>query len=243
MLPAFNEASNLREAVGRCVRAGESLGLRFEVVVVNDGSVDATRDVMRGLCAADPRVRALHHPHNRGYGAALRSGLLAAKMSRVFFTDADLQFDVAEVGRLLALAERYGVVAGYRAPRRDPWVRCAVGWAWSRLVGAMFQLDVRDVDCAFKVFDRRIFDRIPVQSLGALVNTEILVRSRAAGFTFTQVPVSHYPRQRGAQTGLKPRVVARALGELWSMRAELTALSTQAGWPSPDETHSIGSHD
>lgn len=231
VLPAFNEAGNIAESIRRCVRAGEDLALDFEVLVVDDGSLDATRRIADAVAAADPRVRTLHHPRNRGYGAALRTGLLAATKARVFFTDADLQFDVGEVGALLVAARDAEIVAGYRAPRRDPPHRVLLGWAWSRLVGAVFDLDVRDVDCAFKVLDRRLFDRIPVHSLGAFVNTEILVRARADGARIVEVPVTHHPRASGRQTGASPRVIVRALRELVALRGELRALPRREGCP------------
>jgi glycosyltransferase involved in cell wall biosynthesis len=224
VLPAFNEAENIGTAVRRCVEVAERLGLVFEVIVVDDGSRDDTRAIVEGLAAADPRVRSLHHVRNRGYGAALKSGLFAARLDRVFFTDADLQFDVAEIARLLERADDYDIVAGYRAPRRDGWVRRFNGWAWTRLVDALFDVGVRDVDCAFKIFDRRIFERVPVYSIGAFVNTEILVRARAEGFTVCEVPVTHFAREAGVQTGANPRVIVKALAELASLRAELRAL-------------------
>lgn len=223
VLPAFNEAANIATSIRRCVAVGETLGSDFEVIAVDDGSRDGTRRIADALAAEDPRVRTLHHPHNRGYGAALKTGLQAARMDRVFFTDADLQFDVGEVRHLLTWADRYDIVAGYRAPRRDPWHRRFNGWAWSQLVDTLFQTGVRDVDCAFKVFDRRVFERIRISSLGAFVNTEILVRARAEGFSVVELPVSHHPRTAGTASGANPRVVARAFRELWSLHGELRA--------------------
>ncbi len=224
VLPAFNEAPNIGASVRRCLDVADALGLVAEVIVVDDGSVDATRAVVDALCSAEPRVRAVHHARNRGYGAALKSGLFAARLERVFFTDADLQFDVGQLRELLRHADEADIVAGYRAPRRDPWPRRLNGWAWSRLVGALFDLDIRDVDCAFKLFDRRVFDVIDVYSLGAFVNTEILVRARAAGFRVVQVPVLHFPRQAGQATGANPSVIARAFLELALLRGELRGL-------------------
>jgi glycosyltransferase involved in cell wall biosynthesis len=226
VLPAFNEAPNIAESVRRCVEVGDGLGLDLEVIVVDDGSRDDTRAVIEALASGEPRVRPIHHARNRGYGAALKTGLFAASKELVFFTDADLQFDVAELGTLLSWSDQVDIVAGYRAPRRDGWVRRFNGWAWSRLVDAMFQTGVRDVDCAFKLFDRRIFERIPVFSIGAFVNTEILVRARAEGFTLLEVPVTHAPRAAGTATGAHPWVIARALHELWLLRGELRALPT-----------------
>ena len=224
VLPAFNEAENIEAAVCRCRETADALDLEFEIIVVDDGSRDATRAIAARISSADSRVRTLHHPKNIGYGAALKAGLYAARMDRVFFTDADLQFDVGELRRLLEFADGYDVVAGYRAPRRDPWPRVFLGWGWSQLVGAVFTFDVLDVDCAFKIFDRRIFDRIAVHSIGAFVNTEILVRARAEGFSLKQVPVSHYPRHAGQQTGAKPKVILKALKELVKLRRELQVL-------------------
>ena len=103
--------------------------------------------------------------------------------------------------------EDYDIVVGYRSPRRDSLGRIALGWGWSRLVNALFDLDVRDVDCAFKVFDRAVIERIAIQSVGALVNTEILVRALGAGFRIHEVPVRHRPRHAGTATGATPRVM------------------------------------
>jgi glycosyltransferase involved in cell wall biosynthesis len=226
VLPAYNEAPNIGPSIARCLAVGDRLLAtgqisEFEIICVDDGSNDGTRSVADGFASRDPRVRTLHHPRNRGYGAALKTGRLAARLDRVFFTDADLQFDVDEVEHLLQYVDRYGIVAGYRAPRRDPVLRRLNGVAWSRLVDLLFDTGVRDVDCAFKVFDRRIFDRIDIRSLGAFVNTEILVRARAAGATVLEVPVSHFPRTTGRSSGAHPRVIGRALAELTSLYGEL----------------------
>ncbi len=238
VMPAFNEEGNIAESIRRCVSTGVELGLDFEVVVVDDGSSDDTRTILQRCCEADPRVRAVLHAKNGGYGAALRSGLLAARKDHVFFTDADLQFDLKEISRLLAKADRYDIVAGYRSPRRDPLVRRFNGWAWSRLVGFVFGLQVRDVDCAFKLFDRQVFEQVPIYSLGAFINTEILVRARAKGFSVTEVAVSHFPRSHGEQSGANLRVIAKAFRELFSLRRELLALDAQSTGPTASRERS-----
>jgi glycosyltransferase involved in cell wall biosynthesis len=221
VLPAFNEAENIELVVLRAVSVLTVLDLEFEVIVVDDGSRDGTRERVARLCAGDRRVRCLRHPTNRGYGAALKSGILAARGDLIFFTDADLQFDIEEISRLLEHSDRFDVIAGYRLHRADPWARRWNAWAWGQLVDVLFHVGVRDVDCAFKVFHRRVFDRIPIHSVGAFVNTEILVRARAAGFAVKQVPVSHYPRQSGQQSGAHPLVVAGAFVELGRLFGDL----------------------
>lgn len=221
VFPAFNEADNLPHLLESAVSIGERLGLPFEIVIVDDGSRDHSAELLSGWCTRDSRVRAVHHAANRGYGAALRSGLREARGDLVFFSDADLQFDLAEIRHLLEHAEEFEIVAGYRAPRRDYWLRRGIARAWGLLVGTLFDLRVRDIDCAFKVFRRDVLQVIPIESIGAFVNTEILVRARAAGFRIKQVPVSHRRRRQGRQTGARPRVIGRALLELFQLYREL----------------------
>jgi glycosyltransferase involved in cell wall biosynthesis len=221
VFPAFNEAQNLPSLLESALEIGERLDLDFEIVIVDDGSEDQSRELLALSCAENSRVRVVHHEANRGYGAALRSGLRVARGRLVFFSDADLQFDLGEIRYLLAHADEFDIVAGYRAPRRDPWFRHLIAAVWGGLVRRLFDLPVRDIDCAFKVFRREVLDAIPIESVGAFVNTEILARARAAGFAIKQVPVSHRRRRSGRQTGARPRVILRALVELAQLYNEL----------------------
>jgi len=233
VFPAFNEAENLPELLESAAKTGDQLGLPFEIVIVDDGSSDRSAELLTRWIRRDERIRAVHHEANRGYGAALRSGLREARGDFVFFSDADLQFDLGEIVHLLEHADDFEIVAGYRAPRRDPWLRRVIAAGWGMLVRRLFALGVRDIDCAFKVFRREVLDAIPIESIGAFVNTEILVRARAAGFRIKQVPVSHRRRYQGRQSGAHPRVIARALVELAQLYREL------GREPSPRPAHPL----
>ncbi len=221
VFPAWNEAENLPALLESALAIGTQLGVEFEIVIVDDGSADASRELLDGWCRRDARVRSVHHPVNQGYGAALRAGLQTARGEFVFFSDADLQFELGEIRSLLDHTGEYEIVAGYRAPRRDPWLRRVIAAVWGALVRGLFDLPVRDIDCAFKVFHRSVLEAIPIESVGAFVNTEILVRARAAGFRIQQVPVSHRRRRSGRQSGAHPRVIVGALFELAKLHATL----------------------
>jgi glycosyltransferase involved in cell wall biosynthesis len=221
VFPVFDEAHNLDALLSTAQRIAAGLEPDFEIVVVDDGSRDGSAGIIDGWCEADPRIRTVRHPSNTGYGAALRSGLRAARGELVFFSDADLQFDLAELEQLLHHAGDFDIVAGYRSPRSDPWPRHLIAWGWGAIVRTLFGLRVRDIDCAFKVFRREVIESIPIASIGAFVNTEILVRARALGFRIHQVPVSHRRRRHGEQTGAKPRVILRAIIELSTLFREL----------------------
>ena len=231
VFPVFDEEDNVGPLLEAALALAPRLATPFEIVVVDDGSRDRSPAIVATLCRRDPRVRLLRHPANRGYGAALRSGLRAARGELVFFTDADLQFDLAELATLLAHADACDLVVGYRAPRRDPWRRRALAWGHRLVVRALFGLAVRDIDCAFKVFRRPVIEALPLASIGAFVNTELLLRARRAGFRIREVPVTHRPRVAGRSKGATPRVIARALVELGLLYRELRRPPARASRP------------
>jgi glycosyltransferase involved in cell wall biosynthesis len=221
--PCYNEQANVRRIVEQAIGVLERLGADYEILIVDDGSSDDTGRIADEIAASHSRVRAIHHPRNLGYGAALQSGLRAAAKELVFYTDGDGQFDLAELPPWLPLIDQYDMIVGYRMNRQDNLLRKFNGWAWTKLVQFAFSLNVRDVDCAFKLFRRAIFDDLPLESTGALISTEILARASRRGYTMTQRGVHHYPRTAGRQTGANPRVVLRAFRELWKLRRRILA--------------------
>ncbi len=215
-LPAHDEKDNLERTVCSARSALDRLKLaRSEVIIIDDGSTDGTGALAEKLVAEDSVVRAVHHPRNLGYGAALRSGFSAARYEWVCWTDSDGQFDLAELGKLVSYADDYDVVVGYRARRADNAVRRINTYLWNLLVRAVFRLDVRDVDCAFKLVRRSCLKKVPpLECEGALLSTELLVRLEQAGFKRKEVGVTHLPREAGRPSGASPRVIAKAFLEL-----------------------------
>jgi glycosyltransferase involved in cell wall biosynthesis len=224
VLPAHNEAENIRQAVAEAQSSAERLFERHELIVVDDGSSDATADIVDEISREDPRVRLIRHAGNRGYGEALRSGFLASQLDYVFFTDADLQFDTNELERFLPYAGTVDVIAGFRKNRQDPPVRRLMARGWNFLVRMLFYVPVRDIDCAFKLFDRRVLESIDIESVGAMVNTELMVKLGRNGCSVVEVGVTHRPRRAGEARGAHPRVIVRAFVELLRMRGRLSAL-------------------
>jgi glycosyltransferase involved in cell wall biosynthesis len=223
LFPAFDEQENVEATVAdaRDVLAARGLD-RYEVIVIDDGSTDSTVAIADRLAEAHPEVRVVHHPMNKGYGAALRSGFAAARYEWVFLTDADGQFAPAEIDRLLTRTDEYDVVIGFREQRADHLGRKVNTFLWTSLVRVVFRLKVRDVDCAFKLIRRSALEKIgPLESSGAVISTELLVKLRHAGIDYVEVGVVHYPRTAGQPTGANLRVIARAFRELFGLRRSL----------------------
>jgi glycosyltransferase involved in cell wall biosynthesis len=228
VLPCFNEEANVADAIRNAAAAARLTSLRHQIVVVDDGSADATAQVAAGFQDRDSRVRVVVHPRNRGYGDAVRSGIGAAAEPWVLLTDADLQFDLRELVDFLPLAATSDLIVGRRVERGDPPYRRLNAAAWNALVRTMFALPVHDVDCAFKLVRRDLLERFELVSSGAMISTELLVRSLAGGARLSEVDVRHRARVAGEQSGASPRVVIRAFRELAQLRATLRGLSAGA---------------
>lgn len=219
--PCYNEQENVGRTTEKAIVVLEKLNADFEVIIVDDGSSDDTGRIAAELADKDDRVRVVHHPRNLGYGAALQSGFEAATKELVFYTDGDGQFDISEMPLLLELIGQYDIVSAYRLDRKDSVMRKINGWCWTKLVCLLFGLRIRDIDCAFKLYKREIFDNIQLSSTGALIDTEILARAARKGYRITQKGVHHYPRTAGEQSGANPAVILRAFKELFVLQRRI----------------------
>lgn len=221
VLPCFNEAPNVAEAIRQADQAAGLYAWQHEIVVVDDGSSDATRQLAEAVASRNGRVRVVAHDRNRGYGAAVRSGIDASRSDWVLLTDGDLQFDLGELASMLPLTADHDLVAGFRIDRADPPARRLAAHAWNGLMRRTFGVGVRDVDCAFKLVRGDAVRGLGLQSDGAMVSTELLVRSGMAGLRIAEVGVHHRPRPAGEPSGGDPRVVLRAFGERRALLRQL----------------------
>ena len=225
IFPALNEQYNLRRTVEDARKILPRIADAWEIIVVNDGSGDATGPICDTLANQTSAVRVLHHHGNKGYGAALKTGIIAARHDWVFFSDSDGQFDLTDLALLLEHSETHDIVAGYRARRNDPPYRALNAWGWNRLVRLTLGVRVRDIDCAFKLFRRRVFEQVQIHSVGAMVNTEIFAQAFKFGLKIKEVEVTHHPRLHGQPTGAKLRVIVKAFRELIRMRSKLRSIA------------------
>ena len=225
--PAHNEEANLEGLVLEALETLPRIADEFEIIAVNDGSKDRTREIADRLAAAHPGVvRAIHHERNRGYGGALRSGFEASRFDLLCFTDGDRQFHVADLARLtarMAEPDRPDVVAGYRIKRADPFVRIAYARTYKLANRIFFGLRVRDVDCACKLFTRASLEGVRVESAGAFFSAELLIKIRNLGRSIVEVGIPHYPRTAGSPTGARPSVIGLAVKDFWALRLRLWA--------------------
>jgi glycosyltransferase involved in cell wall biosynthesis len=229
--PAFNEEENVAETIRRSLaEVGSLVDGSIEVLVVDDGSTDRTRELSEAMAAEDPRITVFHQA-NRGYGGALRAGFANARGELIGFSDGDLQFDLREMSRLLErledTAKPVDVVIGYRIKRRDPPHRIFIAKTYNAIASIVFGLRVRDIDCAMKLFRREVFDGLPLTTDSPFLSAELLIKLHARRERIAQVGVNHYPRAAGTNTGASFRKILRTFRDiaklrwaLWTRRSE-----------------------
>ncbi|MEQ9618259.1 MAG: glycosyltransferase family 2 protein [Deltaproteobacteria bacterium] len=222
ILPAYNEEENIKGTVDNCVLYLENMAGGYEVIVVNDGSVDRTRAIVNELSLANSKIILVNHDVNRGYGSALRSGFDAATLEYIFFMDSDGQFDILDLDRLLRHAGEKEIVIGYRENRADSMIRSLNAWLYSMYIRLIFGLGVKDMDCAFKIFPKKAYQSVkPIKADGALFSAEFLIKLKKKGYNLIEVPVRHFPRKFGDQSGADIHVILKMFRESWKLRNEL----------------------
>jgi glycosyltransferase involved in cell wall biosynthesis len=225
VLPAYNEEANVENSLNEVSTVAQALGVEHEIILVNDGSTDGTGGAARAMAGRIPNLRVVEHYPNRGYGGALKAGFAAASKELIAFFPADKQFDFNEVEQLLKRMNEADIVCGYRANRRDNFVRKLNGLGWKMVVRLLFGRLCRDIDCGFKVFRRGILSQVKIVSNGAMIDTELLAGARARGFHIAEEPLTHLPRMAGEATGANLRVIVKAFRDLlrfwWRLNQEL----------------------
>jgi len=222
VVPAYNEEENVEQAIQRISAVAQTLGIDYEIILVNDGSRDRTGEIGAALEGRVPHYRLVQHFPNRGYGGALKAGFAVATKDLIAFIPADNQFDFAEIRPLLAALDRADIVSGYRVNRQDSPLRKLNAFGWNVLVRLLFGHLCRDIDCGFKVFKRDVLQAVHLESDGAMIDTELLAGARARGYRIAEVPVTHLPRVAGSPTGANPRVILRAFRDLIRFRQRLS---------------------
>jgi glycosyltransferase involved in cell wall biosynthesis len=196
--PAYNDGGTIASLVIRAVQVASRLTPDFEVIVVNDGSSDTTREIADELARTYPHVRVVHHPKNRGYGGALQTGFRSATKELIFYTDGDAQYDPAELSRLWSrMTADADLVNGYKISRSDPFHRIVIGRLYHHIVSTLFGLTVRDVDCDFRLMRREIFNRVKLERDTGVICLEMMRKIQDAGFRIVETPVHHYHRTHG----------------------------------------------
>ena len=217
--PCYNDGGTIASMVVLTDQTLKKIAADYEIIVVDDGSTDHSREILKDLKNKYERLCLVFHEKNMGYGGALRSGFKAARKELVFYTDGDFQYDVAEITKLLSkLDEDIDIVNGYKIKRSDPMHRKIIGRIYHWTMKLLFNFKIRDVDCDFRIIRRHVFDAIQLEENSGLICVEMIKKIQDAGFKFAQVPVHHFFRSYGKSQFFNVRrvyQVGKGIMRLW----------------------------
>ena len=219
--PALNEEDNLPLLIESVRGALSEFADVFEIIIIDDGSTDRSAAIADGLAAEDLRIRVIHHSMNLGYGISLREGFKTARYEWIMYTDSDYQYNIREVIPYLTLLQDYDIISGYVTRKAMSTRRRMQSKIYNGLVRLLFGIKLNDINCAMKIYSRKVIDIIDIRSKGFFVDAEMLIRARRKGFRIAQFPVTHLPRSSGAATGARAGLVLETMREMALFRLGL----------------------
>lgn len=224
-LPTYNESEIIKEVVWNTKNILEQKFETWELIVVNDGSIDNTSEIVSEISSTDKRVKLVNHKINKGYGASLQTGFYTSKYPWIAFTDSDGQFDFNEISNFIKTQEDTDadLVIGYYKQRRVTVGKKITSKLWEAMVFIFFGLKVRDVDCGFKLISKKVINEIPKleSERGAFISSELLIKAKKKGFKIVEIPVTHYPRTKGSGTGRNLNVIFKSFVDLFRLWRKL----------------------
>jgi glycosyltransferase involved in cell wall biosynthesis len=221
-LPTYNEEENIKIVTLKVQSILERIAESWEIIIVNDGSTDGTKESAQGLVRSDSRIRLINHEENLGYGAALKSGFYNSRFPWIAFIDSDGQFNFSEITSFIEKQKETGadLLIGYYKKRKVSKFKILTSRIWELAIFILFGLKVRDIDCGFKLIRKSVLDKIPKleSERGAFISSELLIKAKKKGFKIAEVPVTHFPRIKGEGTGRNLNVILKSfidLVKLW----------------------------
>lgn len=220
--PAYYDEKNIEKVVSKAVKVANELQLKdYEITIIEDGSPDKTGAVADELAGLYPKVKVIHHEKNMGYGATLYEGFKTAKFDYVFYSDGDNQFDLEELKKFVALVPYCDIVVGYRKKKHYSAYRKFTSLVYNFILRGVFGIDYIDIDCAFKLIKRDLFDKITINTKDAFIDAEIMIKAKRLGYTSAEVGVKHLPRIDGISTAARPSIIIRTIREIFTYWREL----------------------
>ncbi|MBI3008789.1 MAG: glycosyltransferase family 2 protein, partial [Candidatus Omnitrophica bacterium] len=209
--PLYNDEATVEKLVNDTLSLLKSITNDYELILVNDGSIDNTGAICSRLANKNAKIRVIQHEKNKGYGAALKAGFTNATKELVFYTDGDGQYDVKELAGLLPYIHEVDVVTGYKIKRSDPVYRKVLGKIYHWTAKFLFSLRVKDIDCDFRLLRRSIFNNITLESDSGVICVEMMKKIQNAGYKIKEVSVHHYPRTSGRSQFFRVKNIFRVM--------------------------------
>lgn len=220
--PCYNDRGSIAGMIEAARNVAEELSGDYEILVIDDGSTDGSRELLESLKKAYPALRVIFHEKNLGYGAAIASGYRQASKEWVFYTDGDGQYEPADLRRLAPFAAQHDCINGTIERRHDSPLRILTGGLYRMACRLLFGVRFYDVNCDFRLMRRRLVENIRFTARSGAFGLELVAKLERAGTVIHGVPVRHLPRAHGRSQFFTPGRLMKTFADMVRLRKELT---------------------
>ena len=223
--PVYKDEQTVRLVTEKALRLLRSLELEaFEVIIIDDGSPDRAGEIADRLARECQDVRVIHHPRNLGYGAAIRSGLAAARFEWILFTDGDDQYEIEDFRKQLRLSDRYDLLVSFRYKKIYSLQRVFISWVYNRLVQLIFHVQFRDISTALRMVRRELIDDLMLEASSPFIGAELAIKALLKGYRVGEIGIQMFPRIQGGGSATTWRNILLTIREVFRCRRSIFSL-------------------
>jgi glycosyltransferase involved in cell wall biosynthesis len=219
--PVYNDENTVRVVANRALELLEEVAGNYEIIIVNDGSPDSSGEIADQLAVEHEKITVVHHPVNRGYGAAMKSGIAAAKYDIICMIDGDNEYDVFDLKKMLAVRDYYMLVIAFRYKKLYSTKRIFISFVYNTVLRVLFKSPFRDISTGIRLIHRAVLDDMELTSNSPFIGAELTLKSMLHGFPVGEVGIQTFPRDFGQGSATSYKNIMATIKDIRRIRKEI----------------------
>jgi glycosyltransferase involved in cell wall biosynthesis len=219
--PVYNDEKTVRIVANRALELLEEVADNYEIIIVNDGSPDSSGDIADALAAEHENISAIHHPKNRGYGAAMKTGIASSRFDIICMIDGDNEYDVFDLKKMLAVKDYYMLIIAFRYRKLYSTKRIFISFVYNSVLRLLFKSPFRDISTGIRLIHRAVLDDVVLTSNSPFIGAELSLKSMLRGFPVGEVGIQTFPRDFGTGSATSFPNIMGTIRDIWRIRKEI----------------------
>lgn len=219
--PVYNDERTVQTVAERALDLLEEVADAYEIIIVDDGSPDASGEIADRLAAEHEAITVVHHPENRGYGAAVRTGIASARYDIICMIDGDNEYDVFDLKKMLAVSDYYMLVIAFRYRKLYSTRRIFISFVYNAVLRLVFKSPFRDISTGIRLIKRDVVKDLQLSSNSPFIGAELTLKSMLRGFPVGEVGIQTFPRDFGTGSATSVPNIIGTIKDIWRIRREI----------------------
>jgi glycosyltransferase involved in cell wall biosynthesis len=219
--PVYNDETTVRIVAARAIELLEDVADNYEIIIVNDGSPDSSGAIADALAAENEKISVIHHPVNKGYGAAMKTGIAASRYDIICMVDGDNEYDVFDLKKMLAVRNYYMLIIAFRYKKLYSTKRIFISFIYNTVLRLVFKSPFRDISTGIRLIHRAVVDDIELTSNSPFIGAELTLKSMLRGFPVGEVGIQTFPRDFGQGSATSFKNILGTIKDIWRIRREI----------------------